>query len=532
MTNQRSHAQLARSPEFASQHRLAYRPVQNEILNNKRSLRILKFGGTSVADACCIGKVIELIRTASENGNVVVVVSAMSGVTNSLIDAATQSEAGNYESAAKVFAGIRELHAAAIDSLIRSPEERSRLAQKMNEFLQEGEHLCQGTMLLGELSPQIRDSISSLGERLSAPLVAAALSEHGIDSEAVDATALIVTDSDYGAANPWMDRTRERCELRLRPMLQRGIVPVVTGFIGATEDGKRTTLGRGGSDYSATILGAVLAADEVVIWTDVDGLLTADPRLVPGACTIREISYHEAAELAYFGARVLHPKTVLALMDCGIPLSIRNTFFPERPGTKITGTGHLNGTGARALAAISDAVLISFGQACMATAHDVLTRTCAATSSVHANVLMISQSSACNNVCLVVPSAQAKLTIEALRREFMQELPHQKSHHLILDRAVAMITVVGENISRVRGRVGRLFGALGRENINVLSIAQGLADCKTSFIVEREYLKATLTIIHRELQLGTANLDVVPVANPDRPALWYYEPQRPRADPD
>src|SRR6202041_4171554 len=187
------------------------------------------------------------------------------------------------------------------------------------------------------------------GERLSAPLVAAALQECGVETEAIEATELIVTDGYHGAAEPAIDRTRERCEVRLRPLLQKGIVPVVTGFIGATPEGVLTTLGRGGSDYSATILGAALDADEVIIWTDVDGLMTADPRVVDGACTIPEISYREAAELARFGAKVLHPKTLRALTQCRVPLWIRNTFKPHSPGTRITPAGSAISGGVKGL---------------------------------------------------------------------------------------------------------------------------------------------------------------------------------------
>ena len=204
----------------------------------------------------------------------------------------------------------------------------------MDDLLQEGDRLCRGAVLLRELTLHSRDAIASLGERLCAPIVAGALAQSGIASEAIEATEVLVTDSCHGAADPFMDLTRERCESRLRPLLERRIVPVVTGFIGATPEGILTTLGRGGSDYSATILGAALDVDDVVIWTDVDGLQTVDPRLVPGGSTIPEISYREAAELAYFGAKVLHPKTLRALAQSGIPLWIRNTFAPRASWNK------------------------------------------------------------------------------------------------------------------------------------------------------------------------------------------------------
>ena len=303
----------------------------------------------------------------------------------------------------------------------------------MQEVFQEGDRLCEGTILLRELTPRVRDSISSLGERLSAPLVASALAEQGVVSEAIEATELVVTDSDHGAADPWMNLTRERCEARLRPLLRQGIVPVVTGFIGATTDGVLTTLGRGGSDYSATILAAALDAHEVIIWTDVDGLLTADPRLVPGACTVPEISYREASELAHFGAKVLHPKTLRAVMQCGIPLWIRNSFAPERPGTKIVPVGPANGGGVKALSAIGDLALITVGGPGIVGVPDVLGRTFATTAAARADVLLISQSSSQNNICLIVSSSLAKHTVEALRSEFAVDLAHEKVEHITLD---------------------------------------------------------------------------------------------------
>ncbi len=299
----------------------------------------MKFGGTSVGDASSIKKVVDIIRDAARASDLVVVVSAMSGVTNQLIDAALQSALGDRLSVATIFHELRRRHVAAVNSLIHSAAERSRIGCVMGRLFQEGEELCQCTMRVRELTPSTRDSISSLGERLSTPIVAAVLEEHGVASEAIEATALIRTDSCHGAADPHMDVTRKLSQQRLGPLVQTGVVPVVTGFIGATAEGVLTTLGRGGSDCSATILGAALDADEVIIWTDVDGLMTADPRLVPGASTIAEISYQEAEEMAHLGAKVLHPKTLRAVTQSGIPLWIRNTFAPELAGTKITPAG-------------------------------------------------------------------------------------------------------------------------------------------------------------------------------------------------
>src|SRR5215469_937450 len=257
----------------------------------KRPLRVMKFGGTSVGDAGCIARVAQIVREASRESSIVVVVSAMRGVTNHLIEAANRSEANEREAVAGLFDSLRRQHDEAIELLIRSEARRAGLTQSTRQIFAEGERLCEGTSLLRELTPRTLDSISSLGERLSAPIVASTLAEAGVESEPIDATELILTDSYHGGAQPLMEATRERSQSRLKSLLEGGVVPVVTGFIGATQQGVLTTLGRGGSDYSATILGAALDADEIIIWTDVNGVLTADPRLVPEARTIPEISY-------------------------------------------------------------------------------------------------------------------------------------------------------------------------------------------------------------------------------------------------
>jgi len=481
--------------------------------SRKKPLRVMKFGGTSVGNASCIRRVIEIIRQASHQNDVVVVVSAMSGVTNKLIEAATQSEAGERDQVATIFEELRKQHDAAVTALVPSSAERRRLGQRMQSIFDEGDHLCQGTILLRELTPRARDSISSLGERLSALLVAAALTDYGVVSETIEATELVVTDSCHGSAEPRMDLTRERCQARLRPLLQQGIVPVVTGFIGATEEGVLTTLGRGGSDYSATILGSAVDADEVLIWTDVDGVLTADPRLVPGASTIPEISYLEAAELAYFGAKVLHPKTLRPVMQSEIPVWIRNTFAPELSGTKITPTGPPNGGGVKALTAISDVALITVGGPGIVGMRDVLGRTFTTTAAVRADILLISQSSSQNDICFVVPLGVAKGAVEALRREFRQDLTHEKVEHITLKTTIAIVAVVGERMRGIPGIVGRTLGALGREGVNIIAIAQGSSECNISLVVAQKDMKAALFAVHQEFQLGAVNAEAFPLSS-------------------
>jgi aspartate kinase len=471
----------------------------------KKHLQVMKFGGTSVGDASCIARVCEIIKEASRDYCVLVVVSAMSGVTNRLIEAATRAEAGERDNAALLIDRLRKQHDVALNALIHDPDTRQRLNVRIEELLKEATRLCDGTALIRELTPRTLDSVSSLGERLSAPLVAAALQECGVETEAIEATELIVTDGYHGAAEPAMDRTRERCEVRLRPLLQKGIVPVVTGFIGATPEGVLTTLGRGGSDYSATILGAAIAADEIIIWTDVNGVLSADPRLVPEARTIPEISYREAAELAYFGAKVLHPKTLRAVITAEIPVWIRNTFEPKNPGTKITLQGSGFTAGVKALTAIKDVSLIAVGGPGIVGLPDVVGRTFSTTAAVRANVLLISQSSSQNDICFIVASPDAKRTVEALRQQFAQDLAHHKVEHITLDPNIAIVAVVGENMRGTVGVAGRTFSALGREEVNIIAIAQGSSESNISFVVASQHMSKALAAVHREFSLDMRN---------------------------
>jgi aspartate kinase len=470
----------------------------------KPHLQVMKFGGTSVGDASCIARTAQIIAKAAKENPCITVVSAMSGVTSRLIEASKKAQAGNAAEATAILDTLRQQHEVALTSLISREEERARIRQRMEEVLAEGRRLCDGTALLRELTPRTLDAISSLGERFSAPLVAAAVRELGLLSEAIEATELIVTDAFHGAAEPQMDLTRGISQARLRPLLEKGIAPVVTGFIGATTEGQLTTLGRGGSDYSATILGAAMDAEEVIIWTDVDGVLTADPRLVADARTIPVISYREAAELAYFGAKVLHPKTLNPVVQAMIPVWIRNSFAPEKLGTKITPEGHSIGGGVKALTAIRDVTLISVGGPGIVGLPDVVGRTFSTTAEVRANVLLISQSSSQNDICFIVSTVDAQRTVQALRKEFAQDLAHHKVEHITVDSNIAIVAVVGENMRGTPGIAGRTFNALGRENVNLIAIAQGSSESNISFVIDEKSVKTALNTTHREFGLDAS----------------------------
>jgi len=489
---------LPQSSQLCPAHTIRPRVAHGQLRGSARKpLRVLKFGGTSVADASCIEKVVDIVQTTARTSDVVVVVSAMSDVTNKLLEAATQSGAGNRRLVVTVFDQLRNRHETAVNALIGSAVRRRHVLAKVQELFQEGQRLCEEVVSRHELTLRARDAISALGERLSATLVAAALVERGVDSEAVEATELVVTDCNHGAAEPLMDLTFERCETRLRPLLLQGIVAVVTGFIGATREGVPTTLGRNSSDYSGTIIGAALNADEVTLWTDVDGILTADPKLVPGARPILEMSYREASDLACSGAKVLHSKTLHPVMQRGIPLAIRNTFAPDRPGTKITPSGPSDAAELRALIASTDISLITVRGSNLVGTPEIL---CRALAVARAELQLILQPlSSPDEVCFVVSSGRAEHAFETLRHEFAEDLGPERVRHVTLNSTVAIITVVGCDMRGVSGRAERLSRALGRRNLSILASAPSASASSLCFVVAREHMQAALVAVHDEL---------------------------------
>lgn len=470
-----------------------------------KPLQVMKFGGTSVGDATCVARSAQIVASAAKETRIVVVVSAMSGVTNRLIDAAKRAGEGDTEAGKALIDALRNQHHAALAELVTDAAARPAIEHRLEEVLAEGKRLYDGTAMLRELTPRTLDVISSLGERLCAPMFAGALTQLGTKSVSVEATRVIVTDSYHGGAEPRAEETRQRAAEHLLPLLSNGETPVVTGFIGATHDGKLTTLGRGGSDYSATILGAALHADEIIIWTDVEGVLTADPRLVPDARTISEISYREAAELAYFGAKVLHPKTLRPVLGDAIPVWIRSSFAPEKLGTKITQKGKSIGGGVKALTAIRDVALISLGGPGIVGVPDVIGRTFTTTAELRADVLLISQSSSQNDICFLVSKPHAHATVDALRKEFAQDLAHEVVDHITVDPNVAIIAVVGENMRGTPGVAGKTFNALGHEKVNLIAIAQGSSETNISFVVDDKSMQTALKVLHREFKLGHSN---------------------------
>ncbi|MCB0004032.1 MAG: aspartate kinase, partial [Anaerolineae bacterium] len=353
--------------------------------------------------------------------------------------------------------------------------------------------------------PRGLDVISGLGERLAAPLLAAVLRTHGVAAEWVDAAELIVTDNNFGSANPLEEPTARHAQARLMPLLSGGIVPVVTGFVGATEAGISTTLGRGGSDYSAAILGAALNADEVQIWTDVSGILTADPRIVPDARTIREISYIEAAELAFYGAKVLHPKTILPAVERGIAIRVLNTFEPDHPGTLVVKEPKPTADVAKAISAIKGLTMVTVEGRGMLGVPGIAARTFAAVARAGANVLMISQSSSEQSISFVIRELDQPVVVSELEKEMAREIA---SHHIDRVNAlegIVIVAVVGASMKGTPGISARIFGALGEALINVIAIAQGSSECNISLVVARGDADEAVRRIHAAFRLNELN---------------------------
>jgi aspartokinase/homoserine dehydrogenase 1 len=469
-----------------------------------KQLLVMKFGGTSVGDARCIRRAAEIVRSAAHESAVVVVVSAMGGVTNRLISAAKKAVEGQEDPSTEIDS-LRQQHIDAAKVLVSDNSALQNLIVELERITAETASLCRGISLLRELTPKTYATVSSVGERLSARLMAATLREIGLNGAIVESTDVVVTDDEYIQAEPLMSEVRERAAVVLKPLLNDGVTPVVTGFIGATTEGVLTTLGRGGSDYSATTLGAALDANEIIIWTDVDGVLTADPRLVPDARLLREISYNEAAELAYFGAKVLHPKTLRPVVDARIPVWIRNSFSPEKNGTRITIEGHPTEHGVRAITAIPNVSMITIGGRGIVGVVGVAAKTFQAVASVRANVLLISQSSSENDICLIVDSVDAPQTVKALRSAFAADLKHHDVEHITVDSNIAIVAVVGEKMRGTPGIAGRTFSALGRRGINIIAIAQGSSEYNVSFVVEAGAMRDAVGAVHEEFQLQTGS---------------------------
>ncbi|MCB0118522.1 MAG: aspartate kinase [Anaerolineales bacterium] len=462
---------------------------------------VMKFGGTSVGSANALKSAIQIIRDAKKDWDrVVVVTSAMSSVTNLLLDSAASASHGQVDSLPQTESTLREKHFSATDALVKDEAQREAVKAEIDALILSLVDLCKAIAVLGEASPRAMDTVASLGERMSVRLLAAVVNDAGVKAQAIESTQFVVTNANFQNAHPDFKATNEKTRAKLNPLMDAGIIPITTGFIGATPEGVITTLGRGGSDYSAAIIGRSLHADDVWIWTDVNGVMTTDPRIEPKAITLPEINYNEIAELAYYGAKVLHPKTIRPVLDAGIGLRICNTFNPSHPGTRLIPSpktnGKVEGKVIKAVTAIRKQRLITIEGRGMLGVPGVAARAFGAVASTGTSVPLITQASSEQSICFAAPAELAPTVLSALEKTFAIEIADQDIDRVWATEDVSIVTVVGSGMRHTMGVAGSVFSQLGNNGVNVLAIAQGSSEVSISLVVDAADTENAVKALH------------------------------------
>ncbi len=468
-------------------------------MSSRPRLEVHKFGGTSVGDAARIADVAAILDEAAGSARIVAIASAMSGVTDALVEAAARAAAGLGEEALGAVDDLRRRHLDTLRALGTGDD--VEVAAEIERLVREAGDLLRAVLHLGELTGRSRDRLLAAGEKLSVRLLAAALRARGRAAAAVDADGFLQTDGRFGEADPVVAAGDPAVLGALGPLLERDAVPVVTGYCGRAPDGATVTLGRGGSDLSATVLGAALAADEVTIWTDVDGVYSADPRIVPDARVLEHLHFREAAEMSYYGAKVLHPRSMIPVADPGIPVRIRNAFRPSAPGTRVDARFSPGSLPVKAVTAVRRQALVSVEGKGMSGVPGVAARLFGALAQHGISVTMISQSSSESTICLAVAAEDAASAETALKRAFMTDLSRGAVEEIAVRRAVGLVAAVGLGMAHTPGIAARLFGALGRRRINVVAIAQGSSELNVSLAIAEGDVDAAVRAIHDEFGL-------------------------------
>ncbi|WP_406656434.1 aspartate kinase [Methanolobus sp. ZRKC2] len=459
---------------------------------------VMKFGGTSVANGEKIRHVAELLKRYHENGDeLIVVTSALGGVTDGLLNTANEvSVSGKVSHVKEFIADLTKKHYDAIHVAVDNDDLRSECIESIDKRVDELEKALIGICYLGELTPRSIDYISSYGERLAAPIVSCSICSLGINSRSfTGGEAGIITDSNYGNAKP-LEESYSRIYEKMTPQLGKSI-SVVTGFIAQNRQEIITTLGRSGSDFSASILGAAVKADEIWLWKEVHGIMTTDPKIVPEARSIPQISYIEAMELSYFGAKVLHPRTIEPAITHKIPVRVKNTFEPDFEGTLIVAEQNQIEDVVKAVTLISKVALINISGAGMVGAIGTAARVFSVLASAGVNIIMISQGSSEANMTLIVNEEHLEQAVAAIRSEFSNNVVGEVAY----DRDVCVVAVVGAGMDGIPGVSGKVFYALGNADINVIMISQGSSQHNISFVVSTTQSIEAVRILHGEFEL-------------------------------
>ncbi|HWP82138.1 MAG TPA: lysine-sensitive aspartokinase 3 [Bacteroidota bacterium] len=445
---------------------------------------VLKFGGTSVESASAMKTVIEIV-SRERHRKPLVVLSALAGVTNALLSSAQRARDGALDEAQKTLNDLIERHVLVLENLIETRSTIQRLILEIRRRLDELKTLCQGIAILGELTNRSLDAIASVGERLSSLILAEGLREHGLAVELVDARKVMITDERFGNANPITPEVENGARTHFLPHLESGAIVVTQGYIGATKNGATTTLGRGGSDYSAAIFGAACEAEEIQIWTDVDGVMTADPRIVPSAKKLKVISFREASELAYFGAKVLHPSTILPAVSRNIPVFVLNSRRPNASGTLIVADPPKANVPVKSIASKRGITVINIQSTRMLMAYGYLESIFAVFNRHKTPVDLVSTSEVA--VSLTIDS---KERLEAI----VQDLQQFADVSVFENKAI--LCIVGEQMHSTVGVADRIFHALG--DINVMMISQGASEINMSLVIDESLVNEAVRRLHKE----------------------------------
>jgi aspartate kinase len=461
---------------------------------------VMKYGGTSVGDGRKIRNVAGLAKRYFDDGNeVIVVASAMTGVTDKLYEMAQVArDTCNAAAIETHFAALADRHDAAIVDAIHDKAIRDEVRAEITQRLSELKNALVGVCYLGELTNRSLAYIYSFGERMCVPILSASLRDLGMKSKHLSGgEAGVITDSRYESAR--LDPVTDvKVKESLLPLLKAGFIPVVTGFVAADKKGVITVLGRGGSDYSASIIGAAIDATEIWIYTDVNGIMTTDPRLVPEARTLPVVTYLEAMEMSYFGAKVLHPKTIEPAVKKGIPVKVLNTFQPEHPGTVVLmKDSSSNGSPIKAVTMIKNIGLINISGAGLSGTPGIAGRIFSSLGKEDINIIMISQASSEFNVSLAIDGAQVDKAIAALKAEFNGEI----ARDLTCNNNVCVVAVVGAGMAGSPGIAGQVFTALGRAGVNIRMISQGSSEANISFVVNKDDATKAVKVLHEEFAL-------------------------------
>ena len=475
-------------------------PLRTRSASRSTAIDVFKFGGASLADAAAVRHAIDLI-VEPRPSRVVTVVSALAGVTDALLAIAEAARVGDVDAVDEQVTTLHQRHAAVATGIIGNARVRARLLRELDAAFEEVRTLGYGVASLRELTPRTTDFLLVRGEQLSARLLVAGLLARGAKAEYVEAATLIRTDGVFGGAFPDLVATDREVRAQLRPLLKRRVLPVVPGFVGGTTDGALVTLGRGGSDLTATVLGRSLRAERITLWKDVPGLMTTDPRLVPTARIVPQLNVREAAELAYYGAKVLHPRALIPLARVRVPVFVRPFADPTAPGTEISVRHTLTRYPVKALSIVRSQSLVTVTGNGMLGVPGIAARTFAALQQAGISVTLISQASSEHSICLCVPAERGAEARVALEKAFALELSRRELEGMDVQRGMATLAVVGLGMAGSPGIASRMFTSLSNARVNIVAIAQGSSELNISVVIAEPDAEAAAQAVHDEFQL-------------------------------